>query len=296
MRSFSGPRAWHRPRYGERMRLALTALTAALVVLSLTSIGCSAEVTEDVADDSIAAADSSEEGLTGSQPVGTELVTTAAVNFRTGPSTSSAVIRVLPAGTRVASGSATPQNGFYGITTGGRTGWVHGAYLRSGTATGGTPDTTPPAGTISSRGQDQMRRIVPFADANHSGASRGRCFQYVWGYLWKSGYGDINEYNDAPDMGSAEARMFAEYMNRGTNAARWGLQRLPLTNPYDAPRGAVVVVAAGSPGTAHPTAGDIAIAAGGGRFINDGPNMGYGGSRDAFTRGGGRVLGIYVPR
>ena len=61
------------------MRLTLTALTAALVVVSLSSIGCSAEVTEDVADDSIAAADSSEEGLTGSQPVGTELVTTAAV-------------------------------------------------------------------------------------------------------------------------------------------------------------------------------------------------------------------------
>ena len=31
-------------------------------------------------------------------------------------------------------------------------------------------------------------------------------------------------------------------------------------NPYNAPRGAIVVVKAGTPGTAHPVAGDIAVA------------------------------------
>ncbi|HEU4408484.1 MAG TPA: hypothetical protein VFS43_24695 [Polyangiaceae bacterium] len=153
----------------------------------------------------------------------------------------------------------------------------------------------PVPGGISAEGKAQMSRIVAYADAHHSGVSGGRCFEYVWDYLWRSGYGKIDEYNDAPDMPSAYARNFAEYMNQGNNAATWGLQRLPINNPYDAPVGAVVVVAAGSPGTAHPTAGDIAIAAGGGRFINDGPNMGYGGSRQAFVNGGGKVLGIYAP-
>jgi uncharacterized protein YraI len=262
------------------------------LLLSVSAAGCSAELEGAPEGDG-----SSEEGLTGSVAVGTELVTTTVVNHRASPSTSAAILQVIPAGTKVRVGAAAPNAGWYGITWNGQTGWVFGQYLAaSGTTPSNPSNPSNPSGSISSRGQDQMSRVVTYADRNHSGGSRGRCFQYVWGYLWKSGYGNIDSYNDAPDMGSAEARMFAEYMNRGNNAQTWGLQRLSLTNPYDAPRGAVVVVAAGSPGTAHPTAGDIAIAAGGGRFINDGPNMGYGGSRQAFVNGGGRVLGIYVPR
>lgn len=259
--------------------------------LAVHTAGCSAEVEGQPESDS-----SSEEGLTGSYPTGTALQTTAYVNHREGPSTSAAILQVIPPNTKVVSGAAAPRAGWYGVTWNGKTGWVSGQYL---TSLGGAPSPAPspaPSGSISARGQDQMTRIVTYADNHNSGASRGRCFQYVWDYLWKSQYGNIDAYNDAPDMGSSEARMFAEYMNRGNNAQTWGLQKLSITNPYDAPRGAVVVVAAGSPGTAHPTAGDIAIAAGGGRFINDGPNMGYGGSRQAFASGGGRVLGIYVPR
>ena len=262
------------------------------VLLSLAAAGCSAEV-----EGAPESEGSSEEGITGNMAVGTELVTTTVVNHRATPNTSAAILQVIPSGTKVRSGAAEPKAGWYGVTWNGRTGWVHGQYLAaSGASTGSPAAPANPPGAVSASGQDQMARVVTYADGHHSGGSRGRCFQYVWDYLWKSGYGNINSYNDAPDMGSAEARMFAEYMNRGNNAQTWGLQRLSLTNPYDAPRGAVVVVAAGSPGTAHPTAGDIAIAAGGGRFINDGPNMGYGGSRQAFVNGGGRVLGIYVPR
>ncbi|MBS2017608.1 MAG: hypothetical protein JST00_32315 [Deltaproteobacteria bacterium] len=164
-------------------------------------------------------------------------------------------------------------------------------WCSSSSSSGGTQ-----GAAVSTKGRAQMEALVGYASSHHSGASRGRCFEYVWRYLTTSGYGALDDYTDAPDMPSAYARNFAEYMNTGGNAARWGLQRLAITNPYDAPRGAVVVVAAGSPGTAHPTAGDISIAAGGGRFINDGPNMSYGGSRAAFASRGGRVLGIYVPR
>ena len=149
---------------------------------------------------------------------------------------------------------------------------------------------------ISAQGREQMRKLLEYAELNNSGASRGQCFGYVWNYMTSngSGYGKIRNYNDAPDMPSTYARNFAEYMNTHGNAERWGLSKLNITNPYDAPPGAIVVVAPGTPGTAHPTAGDIAIAAGGGRFVNDGPNMGYG-DPARFLRDGGRVLGVYVP-
>lgn len=162
---------------------------------------------------------------------------------------------------------------------------------------GGTPDTAdaaPAEPGDSARGRQQMADVLAYAEKNNSGASKGRCFEYVWKYLTTSGYGNLRAYSDAPDMPSAYARNFAEYMNANGNAAKWGLRRLPIDVPHDAPAGAVVVVAAGSPGTSHPTAGDIAIAAGGGRFVNDGPNMNYG-PRASFKNDGGRVLGIYAP-
>ena len=59
-------------------------------------------------------------------------------------------------------------------------------------------------------------------------------------------------------------------------------------NPYNAPRGALVVVKAGTPGTAHPVAGDIAVASGDGRFWNGG-NMAYGGKNHEYA---GQLLAI----
>jgi peptidoglycan hydrolase-like protein with peptidoglycan-binding domain len=160
----------------------------------------------------------------------------------------------------------------------------------------GSTGSTGGVGNISAQGREQMRKLLEYAEANNTGASRGRCFEYVWRYMTSngSGYGKIRNYNDASDMPSTYARNFAEYMNTGDNAARWGLRRLNITNPYDAPPGAIVVVAPGTPGTAHPTAGDIAIATGQNRFVNDGPNMGYG-DPARFHQDGGRLLGVYVP-
>jgi peptidoglycan hydrolase-like protein with peptidoglycan-binding domain len=164
--------------------------------------------------------------------------------------------------------------------------------LRSGGGVGGAAN----VGDISARGREQMRKLLEYAESHNSGASRGRCFEFVWRYMTSSGsgYGKIQNHNDASDMPSAYARNFAEYMNQGDNAARWGLRKLNITNPYDAPPGAIVVVGPGTPGTSHPTAGDIAIATGKGRFVNDGPNMGYG-EPAHFQRDGGKLLGVYVP-
>ena len=68
-------------------------------------------------------------------------VATAAVNLRSGPSTSNAVLAVIPAGATVTvTGSA--QNGFYPVTYAGRSGWAYGAYL----SIGGSGTTPPPSG------------------------------------------------------------------------------------------------------------------------------------------------------
>ncbi len=154
--------------------------------------------------------------------------------------------------------------------------------------------------TVSAKGREQMQRVVDYAMQNHRGASNGQCFNAVWGYLTSSGYGNLANWSDLPNMGSAEAKDFSTYMNaRQDNLDEAGLQRLdtafnpPITNPHDPriPEGAVIVVAAGSTGTAHPTAGDIVIK-GNGRFINDGPNMDYG-TRETWQ---GKLLGVYIPK
>ncbi len=105
--------------------------------------------------------------------------------------------------------------------------------------------------------------------------------------------GRIGRLPSIPDDFGALAHQFADYVDAG-HAGALGLRRLDLHSPYDAPAGAIVVVRAGSPGTAHPTAGDISIAAGNGVFYNDG-NMSYGGP-DRFPAGNDFVLGIYVPQ
>jgi len=153
---------------------------------------------------------------------------------------------------------------------------------------------------ISEKGKQQMNAVVEFARRNHRGYSGGDCFEYVWRYLHSSGYGNISRHGDLPRMQSDWARHFSDFLNASpANLREAGLQRLdtaykpPITNPHDPriPRGAVIVVAPGSYGTAHRYAGDIVIKAGDGHFINDGPNMDYG-TRASWH---GKVLGVYVP-
>lgn len=169
------------------------------------------------------------------------------------------------------------------------------------TSTATQTQTSSAAPAISEKGQQQMTDVVDYALRNHRGGSNGDCFNAVWGYLTSSGYGNLKAWGDLPNMGSDEAREFAEFMNKSSaNLNEAGLQRLdtafnpPITSPHDPriPKGAVIVVAAGSYGTAHPTAGDIVIKASEGRFVNDGPNMDYG-TASNWT---GKLLGVYIPK
>lgn len=68
---------------------------------------------------------------------GREATTTAAVNFRTGPSTSYSVIQVLPNGARVFVNSGPHSTVWYNITYNGKRGYVHGNYLTQSTSSGG---------------------------------------------------------------------------------------------------------------------------------------------------------------
>ncbi len=151
-----------------------------------------------------------------------------------------------------------------------------------------SPKTLPPTGSRAAQDMANLERVA--RAASNGKRPDGYCYMHVWNFITRSGYGNMPS-EGIPDSHAAEARMFAEYADR--NLSRLGLRKLAIDNPYKAPAGAIVVVRAGTPGTAHPTAGDIAVASGDGRFWNGG-SMGYGGSGN-FPSGNRLVLGIYVP-
>ncbi|MDQ3338237.1 MAG: peptidoglycan-binding protein [Myxococcota bacterium] len=140
----------------------------------------------------------------------------------------------------------------------------------------------------------QMARLESVADNVAGRRPGGMCYAAVKRHISNAGgYGNIrNIYTDRRFQPQGEARNFAEVVNR--NPARFGLERLSISNPYDAPVGSIVVVAAGSPGTRHRTAGDIVVKGPGNAFYNDGA-MGYRG-RNAWPPQRGGVLGVYRPK
>jgi hypothetical protein len=160
--------------------------------------------------------------------------------------------------------------------------------------------------TISAQGEKEMQTLLAQAKKNADGKRPlGWCYKQVKEDIAEVGYGNIAKQGDTsqlkplPASDQGYAHDFADYMNAKaangqTNADNLGLQKLPITNPYDAPPGSIIVVRAGTPGTRNPVAGDIVVAGGGGKFYNDG-NMGYGGSKN-FPKGNTYVLGIYAPK
>lgn len=168
----------------------------------------------------------------------------------------------------------------------------------------------------SDKAKKQMKDILATAKrlAKREGESWGDCYLYVYSkYMMSSGYGKIGDGHDPiPGAYGEVAAQFAEYANGHLD--QLGLKRLDIQSPYDAPAGAVVVVAAGSPGTTsneshwrkhpewknHPTwPGDISLASGdGAHFYNDHLTEQYGGRAawDKAQRAGtARLLGAYVP-
>ncbi|MBX3157362.1 MAG: peptidoglycan-binding protein [Deltaproteobacteria bacterium] len=149
-------------------------------------------------------------------------------------------------------------------------------------------------GKTSPDGAAQMARLVAVARSVRGQRPAGRCYAAVKVHIKNAGgYGNLrNIYTDKRMQPQGEAHDFADIVNR--DPPKFGLERLGITNPYDAPEGSLVVVSAGSPGTRHKTAGDITVKGPGDEFYNDG-RMGYRG-RAAWPPKTGRVLGVYKPR
>ncbi len=143
---------------------------------------------------------------------------------------------------------------------------------------------------ISARGRAQMKELMNIAQ-RHSAGKRpdGYCLKHVGDYLDRTSYGKIG-HGKAPRF--PLARNMGDYLNK--NHQSLGLKKLNLDNPYKAPPGAIIVVRPGTPGTRHPTAGDIVVKGPGSHFYNGG-EMGYGGPQN-FPRGNRHVIGIFVPQ
>lgn len=121
----------------------------------------------------------------------------------------------------------------------------------------------------------------------------GRCYFHVANFIDAMGYGGIKKNGFNSCVGS-QYHSYAYQFHSAIGSGKCGLKDVKEqygNNPYNAPRGALVVVKAGTPGTAHPVAGDIAVASGDGRFWNGG-NMAYGGKNHEYA---GQLLAIYVP-
>jgi cell wall-associated NlpC family hydrolase len=111
-----------------------TAFKLALAASMVLATACTSSAGWDQGVDETAALS---DELSGGQPVGTTLVTTANLNLRSGPSTSNAILDVMPAGSTVKTLDASPQNGFYHVSYGGTAGYAYGAYLTLQSSGGG---------------------------------------------------------------------------------------------------------------------------------------------------------------
>lgn len=112
-----------------RLRAAL----ACLALAPLTLAACAAD-TDGAPED----VELSSDALSGRITAGANLVTTARVNLREGPSTNSDVIVTMPNGASVTAVEGSASNGFYKVSYNGDVGWAHGGYLKTvGTSAAG---------------------------------------------------------------------------------------------------------------------------------------------------------------
>jgi cell wall-associated NlpC family hydrolase len=100
--------------------------------------------------------------------------TTANLNLRKAPSTSAAILAVIPAGTVIPLLDPTPQNGFLKVEYSGTVGWSYSSYLVSASASGGTS-----GGTSGGAAADPDGAPSPANAVARAAASVG--FSYYWG-------------------------------------------------------------------------------------------------------------------
>ncbi len=165
---------------GWTIRIAI----GAAVALSLAACSAAPDDNTNGLDETAALSDE----LSGGVPNGTELVTTANLNLRTGPSLSNAVILVIPAGTEVVAVSGQPQGGFYHVRDGSHEGYSYGAYLTKVSSNNGGGG----GGNVSaiSRALGWVSAKVPYCGGSNGGTDYicgGTCYRHheAWD-AWRS--------------------------------------------------------------------------------------------------------------
>jgi hypothetical protein len=134
-----------------------------------------------------------------------------------------------------------------------------------------------------------------------SGHARGKkpdakCYHHVKDYIREAGgYGNIRDvqHDKRFDGATGAAHDFADRVN-SVGPAKFGLEKLAIATPFEAPDGAIIVVRAGTPGTSDPAAGDITVAGPGTEFYNGGV-MHYHGPKAWPPKRGG-LIGAYKPK
>ena len=124
--------------------ISLAAVTVSVLALAACAPAAPADSEELVGAPETAG--KNQGALSGSVEVGSTLIATANVNLRSGPSTSDAILHVVPTGSTVTVLSADPQNGFYNVKHNGSEGWSYGKYYKAGSP---APDPTTASSTTS---------------------------------------------------------------------------------------------------------------------------------------------------
>ena len=112
----------------------VTSVRAALVVLSVTMVGCAGTAGQTAADGELLEG-AEEYGTLSSElstgvPLGSTLKTTANLNLRTSASMSGTIRLVIPSGATVTTVNVSqPSGGWYNVKYNGVTGWSYGTYL-----------------------------------------------------------------------------------------------------------------------------------------------------------------------
>jgi hypothetical protein len=160
-------------------------LASALIASTLT--GCSTQVSLSPEDDGSVA---DESALTSGTPipVGTKLVTTSRVNFRSDAVIGDNIIRLLAKGSSVVVvNRSTSKGAFYNVKSGSDEGWIHGRYLER--AAGEPPADEEPVDNTGGSGTCTKRRLRFSADRFVSVPASGSAF--VWGGNATGGGSDL---------------------------------------------------------------------------------------------------------
>jgi uncharacterized protein YraI len=214
---------------------------------SLTLAGCSAadadpdseELTEDVNVKS--------EGVTGTFPVGTELIASGNVNLRSGASTGSSILRVVPVGAKVVVQETAPSGGFYKVKHDGVVGWSSGQYY---TLANGTDGSLPVGSELTATGNVNLRSgpattyavldVVPSGATVTVAQSAPDSGYYKINYAGKVGWSS-GKYYGQPGEGGGSSSVNEAAIARAKSGTGfsywWGHGRLRTEGPTAANKG-----------------------------------------------------------